>query len=241
MAGSSLNPFDGIDVGLSPKAMCFNMDADQDIDCLFGNADGTFKYFKNTRCNPTCSDVKVTKPTFTAATSPFDGIDVGNNAAPFCFNIAGGNNNMDFECIVGNADGKIYYYRNTAGTPVAPVYVRSTDAENLFNGVDVGSFAAPTCFDVDGDMDYDCFVGNGDGVIKAFMNIGSFASPVYNETIGADNPFSAVDVGSKASMTCIDMDSDGDIDCLIGNSEGKILYFKKLQFLSYLDMHVVLK
>jgi len=148
MAGS-LNPFNGINVGSMPKPNCFNMDADQDIDCLFGNQDGTFKYFRNTGT--------VTASVFgelTSTANPFNGIDMGTRAAPFCFNIVGGNTDMDFECIVGNGDGKVYTFKNSNGTSIAPVYVQTNDADNLFNGVDVGSNAAPTCFDVDGELNF---------------------------------------------------------------------------------------
>ena len=57
---------------------------------------------------------------------------------------------MDFECIIGNQDGKLYTFRNLEGTPTAPVYVQLNDTDNLFNGVDVGGNAAPMCFDLDG-------------------------------------------------------------------------------------------
>jgi hypothetical protein len=39
----SLNVFNGINVGAGAKPNCFNMDADRDIDCLVGNADGTLR------------------------------------------------------------------------------------------------------------------------------------------------------------------------------------------------------
>jgi hypothetical protein len=38
------------------------------------------------------------------ANNPFDGVDVGTNAAPACFNMDGAG---DFECVVGTGAGTI--------------------------------------------------------------------------------------------------------------------------------------
>ena len=55
----------------------------------------------------------------------------------------------DTDCLIGNSDGYIKYYENT-GTSSVPKYTELTGAgKNPFNGVDVGSYAAPECFDMD--------------------------------------------------------------------------------------------
>ena len=103
-------PLDTIQVGLRAKIVCYNMDADRDMDCLVGNGDGTFKYFKNDDGNSASHD-EVSTPVYTAYastsnTNPFKDIDVGTNAVPYCFNMAADVNgfqpdDMDFECLVG--------------------------------------------------------------------------------------------------------------------------------------------
>ena len=95
--------------------------------------------------------------------------------------------------------------------------------DNPFNGVDVGSSAAPTFVDVDSDGDMDAFVGNEDGNILHFKNTGSVTNPTFVEQTGTDNPFNGVDVGSYAAPTFFD--TDGDLDVLIGTGDGNLRYF----------------
>ena len=103
-------------------------------------------------------------------------------------------------------------------------------ADNPFNGVDVGGYAAPTFVDVDSDGDMDAFVGKNDGTypnyvgkILHFKNTGSVTNPTFVEQTGTSNPFNGVDVDINAAP--IFVDTDGDLDVLIGNSEGFLRYF----------------
>ena len=54
----------------------------------------------------------------TGTANPFNGVNVGGNAAPFLQDIDG---DRDLDLIVGRADGTLSYYKNT-GTATAPVY-----------------------------------------------------------------------------------------------------------------------
>jgi len=130
----------------------------------------------------------------------------------------------DFDLFVGASDGTIQYFKNT-GAANAPVFVGQIGAANPFNGVDVGRSSAPTFVDVDGDGDFDAFIGERDGTIKYFKNAGSASVPVFIEQTGAANPFDGIHVMWRSTPAFVDIDGDGDFDAFIGEYH-TIKYFK---------------
>ena len=96
---------------------------------------------------------------------------------------------------------------------------------NSLGFVDVGDNAYPVFADLDGDGVQDAFVGNDDGNIFFFQNIGTTTNPnfVANPT---NNPFAGVDVGSNATPFFVDIDGDGDLDAFVGNKAGTIFFYE---------------
>ncbi|MEO1280093.1 MAG: VCBS repeat-containing protein, partial [Planctomycetota bacterium] len=163
-----------------------DIDGDGDLDALVGKRDGTLNYFENTG--------STTNPVYepqTGAGNPFNGIGVGYYSAPTFADIDG---DGDLDAVVGESNGTLNYFENT-GSATNPVYEQQTGADNPFNGIDVGSFSAPTLADIDGDGDLDAVVGERYGSLYYFENTGSTNNPVYEAQAGADNPFNGIDVG----------------------------------------------
>ncbi|NYT26574.1 MAG: VCBS repeat-containing protein [Candidatus Thiodubiliella endoseptemdiera] len=123
--------------------------------------DGTLKYYQNTgtTSNP-AYEVK------TGGSNPFNGIDVGLYSKPTLADIDG---DGDLDLVVGEKDGTLKYYQNTSSTS-NPAYEVKTGDSNPFNGINVGSFSAPTLVDIDGDGDLDLVVGEHDGTLKYYYN-----------------------------------------------------------------------
>ncbi len=88
----------------------------------------------------------------------------------------------------------------------------------------MGSYAAPTFADIDGDGDLDAFVGNKDGNTRYYQNTGTASSPSFAAAL--TNPFNLTDVGSVARPALADIDGDGDLDAFVGNNDGNTLYFE---------------
>ena len=72
---------------------------------------------------------------------------------------------VDIDAVVGELDGTLRTFANAAG-----VFTELTGAANPFNGVDIGSFSAPSFADLDGDGEIDAVVGTSDGTLRAFAN-----------------------------------------------------------------------
>jgi PGF-pre-PGF domain-containing protein len=77
---------------------------------------------------------------------------------------------------------------------------------------DVGMGAGPAFVDLDGDGDYDLFIGEKWGVSFAYENTGSASSPDWT----AKPDWNLPDVGMGSKPAFADLDADGDYDVLIG-------------------------
>ena len=169
------NPLNGEDVGTSSAPTFVDIDGDGDMDAFIGEAFGTIKYYENTGTplSPTLTEQ-------TGTNNPFNGVDVGYYSSP---SFADLDSDGDMDAFIGEDGGTIKYYKNT-GTAIAPTFTEQTGTNNLFNGVDVGNLAKPSFVDLDGDGDFDAFIGEKYGTIKVYAD-GTNALPVELTTFSA--------------------------------------------------------
>ncbi|MCH8122180.1 MAG: VCBS repeat-containing protein [Bacteroidetes bacterium] len=124
----------------------------------------------------------------------------------------------DLDMLIGKWNREIAYFRNegTASNPnfilVDPVYISLTR----------GSNSAPTLGDIDGDGDYDLFVGEASGTINYYRNDGTPEEPNF---VLVSDEFDGIDIGRRSYPTLVDIDDDGDLDLVIGSElEGLRLF-----------------
>ncbi|CAE8640100.1 unnamed protein product [Polarella glacialis] len=207
--GSS-NPFDGIDVGGNAAPCAVDWDGDGDIDLLASNSDGRIQFFERS-ANASLIER-------TGSSNPFDGIDVGWNAAPCAVDW---DEDGDIDLLVGNQDGRIFFFERTADAKL----IGRTGSSNPFDGINAGDNASPFAVDWDGDGDIDLLASsNSDGRIQ-FLERSADAWLTYQT--GNFNPFVGIDVGWGAQPCAVDWDGDGDIDLLVGNVDGRVQFFER--------------
>ena len=205
------NPFGLSDVGYSASPTLADSDGDGDFDAFVGSSDGNTFLFENTGTS--------SNPIFVAgALAPYGLNDVGFSASP---TLADSDGDGDLDAYVGNQDGETLLFRNT-GTASNPVF--AAPASNPFGLSDVEGIATPTFADIDGDGDFDAFLGNNDGITQFFRNTGTISNPVF--AAPSTNPFGLIDVGFRGNPTFADIDGDGDFDAFVGNSGGITQFFR---------------
>ena len=125
---------------------------------------------------------------------------------------------------------KLIYLENTDRTDE----VQFTEQDATFNpwhGINVGSHTVVALVDLDSDGDADAVVGNNNGHILYFLNIGdSPTDSVFEQQIGGNgiNPFHGIDVGMGAVPSFMDDDGDTDMDMYVGSNAGDIFYYKNV-------------
>lgn len=200
-----------------------DIDNDGDLDLVFGVDNGQLALFTNTG-NASAQVYAAYPNNFPNefASGPFSGITVGSFATPVFVDI---DNDGDKDLFVGNGAGNIFYYKNT-GTLGAPVFTAQTGVANPFNGVDIGSYSAPSFSDLDNDGDMDAIIGELNGTLLYYKNTGNASTAVFTQQTGSGNPFNGIDVGSSSAPTFTNLDNDSDKDMIVGRADGGFSYYE---------------
>lgn len=154
-------------------------------------------------------------------------IDVGTYSVP---SFVDWDSNGLSDLVIGGGDGKVYVYLNV-GTKSSPQFLDYFYAQS--NGADLycppagcmGCFPRVVYWDMDARKDL--LVGQADGTVKIFLNIGSDSDPFFDGGstlyIGY-KPYNNEDmnVGALTTVTMVDWDKDYRKDVVAGALDGRI-------------------
>lgn len=176
-----------IDLGSDANVAVFDENGDGLMDVLIGN------YVSKAKGRADRSELTLFRNVGTATNPVFTLIDrnylsistlLGNTVLGLFPTTGDLDNDGDIDLLIGDMDGKIHIFQNSAGVGNPASF--SLFAQN-YNGIDVGAFASPQLVDLDEDGKLDLICGKENGTISFFKNTGgpqgfSFASV-------ADDPF----------------------------------------------------
>jgi len=145
-------------------------------------------------------------------------------------------NDGDNDLVIGegpsSSTGKVRVYLNT-GTASNPqfsgfTYVQSNGSDLTCPGSGcLGCF--PRVVDWNDDDKKDLLIGQADGKVKVFLNIGTDENPTFDAgtfvQVGPPGSKASIDVGDRATPSALNWNSDGKKDLVIGALDGKIHLF----------------
>jgi len=208
-----------IDLGTASKPALSDLDNDGDIDLLIGGNQGQLKHYENTG--------NIFSPSFNAITNSFEGIDVGSFAAPA---LVDWDNDHDFDLLIGNALGRIEYWRNdgNASNFVATLVTNQLSAfvSDTLKPIKVDQLAIPCAVDLNGDNLTDLALGewdfNGLANILLYENTGALGNPILTLVT---NRLIKREARDLTIPVVYDWDGDGRKDLIIGGRySGLTLY-----------------
>lgn len=192
-----------------------DLDGDEDLDLIVGQSSSyhaSIQYYENVDGNYTLQLNDIPK------LSPFDGVDVGEDAAPVFVDI---DNDGDLDAVIGAkySGTGLSVYINDGG-------IFTPDPEHPLTSLISWANVVPVFVDIDADGDLDLFYGGWD--VSFFENTGTAANPEFTEQ---ETLFPSVNYSNAddLSLAFIDLDNDGDLDALLGNdkhTQAGILYFE---------------
>jgi len=211
------NIFGIFDAGNNAKPAFADIDFDGDYDLYMGEAGFRILFLRNIGTS--------FSPNFFYVNDNPAGISgLGSNVAPVFVDI---DDDGDLDLFTGQLDGNILFFRNV-GTRFNPSW--ANPIINPFGLSNVGSRSKPAFCDIDKDGDFDLFVGNENGDIIFFKNIGTKTDPSFAAPL--TNPFGLSNVGTNSTPSFADIDNDGKEDLFVGSGTGNTYYFRNTTIVS---------
>ncbi|MCB9195576.1 MAG: T9SS type A sorting domain-containing protein [Flavobacteriales bacterium] len=141
-------------------------------------------------------------------------------------------NDNDIDMIIGDQNGRIHLYLNSSG---------NLNTMNLSIGtspilddnsaiIDVGYSAKPVLFDIDNDLDLDLIIGEENGVLNYYENIGTQSNYIFR--LQTSN-FGGINVSEwwttiGNSVPSLFRNSNGETQLFVGASNGQIHHYNNL-------------
>jgi hypothetical protein len=209
-----------MEFGEGAYPVLFDADADGKKDLIVGNLGyyngstnkSKLAYYKNIGTS--------SSPSFSLMTRDYQSFSAFNifSMAPTFGDL---DNDGDKDLIIGDINGSLHYFQNTAGPSNPAVFSNHVAG---YQGIDVGTFAYPQLFDVDKNGTLDLVSGSQNGKIEFRKNIGTVFSPSFSLQ---SSFFGSVDVRQPGWVTGYSMPhlfNDGGITKMIVGSEIGYLY-----------------
>lgn len=177
-------------------------------------------YYKNTG--------NLFNPQFTFMTDDFAGLSNLHLQGIFpTFGDVDGDGDADM--IVGNKDGTLIYFENTAGPGKEPVFA---PPQYNYQNIDVGDFSTPQLFDLDHDGLPDLIIGEEKGNLNYYHNNGTLANPVFvfvTDSLGKVNVTNYNLSYNGYSTPCFFRDPSGKVRLISGSEQGTIFYYTDIE------------
>ena len=131
----------------------------------------------------------------------------------------------DDDMLIGNSEGDIYYYKNSALVGDTAEFVLE---QINYQNIDVGDFSAPQLIDLDKDGMTDLIIGEKKGNLNFYKNTGTPDEPVFTLVTDSLGKVNVTDYNvsyNGYSVPCFFKDNDDKFKLIVGSEQGKLFYF----------------
>lgn len=198
-----------------------DLDGDGDEDMILGETDGFLHYFRNTAGPNMPAE-------FELGEAFFQGIDVGQFATPFLFDVSG---NGLLDLIIGERNGILNYYENS-GTVTNAEFTLVSEFWGAVNVKvdDVVGYSVPTIGYFFSETELSLIVGSITGRMWLYNNIENNLNDGDSFDFVTNNVFSDYE-GLRSSVAIADLDGDNNLDAVVGCYRGGLsLYVQDENF-----------
>jgi len=231
---SNLFQIDMIERGEGALPIIFDYDGDGLLDLAVSNY-GFFNNLTDTHTSKLAlfrNNGSSTQPSFIQINDNFENLSATMN--DFSLHPAFGdlNNDGDADMLVGGYNGTLYYFENIAGVgnPADFVLSQANLTDNNSAIIDVGQHSTPFLIDLDRDGDQDLLIGERNGNINYYENIGTpsaFNFRFRTDTLGG------VRVNQAGYVTGFSVpsvfDDGGKYQLIIGSQTGYIHHYDSIE------------
>lgn len=136
-------------------------------------------------------------------------------------------NDGDKDMILGDYLGNIHYFTNTAGAGNDANFVLN---QVKYQGIDVGSFAAPFLVDLNRNGKLDLVIGKNNGYFTFYENTGTVSAPFYSKKTDSLGYVSTLEPGFFVGRsTPFIYEDGGEYKMLAGSSSGYIFKYDNIE------------
>ena len=209
------NLFSTLDIFSNSSPDLVDIDGDGDLDLFVANQYdlsetpwvGKIHFFRNTGSE--------SNPQFEEETTSLLNENMGQMLSPEFGDLDG---DGDLDLLVGDFNGFIQYFENISSGN----YLTFSFIENVGN-IDLSGNSVPSLGDLDGDGDLDLLIGQLNGSLVFYQNVGSNSQ--YNFQL---DTFDDIQMDNNSAPELVYVDGDDDMDLILGSAGEGILYFQNI-------------
>ena len=195
----------------------FDYDSDNDMDLIIGTDfdPSNFPWVGKLLLFENIGYDENSEPIWSLVDDEFLGYEMGNNLSPSSVDI---DYDGDLDLFIGNFNGTLQFFENI-GSAYNPQY----EFIEYVSNIDLSGYSTPEFIDIDNDNDYDLIIGNMNGTIYFYLNVGDRYN--YNFQFITDS-YQNIDVSFRSSPLAFDYDVDGDMDLFVGSGNNNLYLYE---------------
>ncbi len=174
----------------------------------------------------------VTDPSFDVVDEDFAGLSSSGIGLSMYPAFADVDDDGDMDMYIGDLQGRLHFFRNN-GTAQSPDFVLDTPniTDEFGATIDVGQFATPQFFDLDGDGLKDLLIGERNGNLNYYRNTGTASQPSWQQVSESLGDVSTVEWWNITghSIPFMFQTLDGDKEILLGSESGWIYHYGDIE------------